>query len=434
MARFRTLRSKLITGALMPAGFGLVLYLSDLVPIWFCALFALGSVPSIVKLVVGDVAQPASANKPPVDTSTNPGIDSVAPAIIDSLPDALIAIRRDRVVVETNKKSRELLGDGLRGRDISLSLRDDDALEAIDKSLANETIGTVDLSLQSPGSRFLTLQIIPFGLLADRDSRPTFSENLVGGAILVLHDTTAQRKSEQLRADFVANASHELRTPLASLVGFIETLQTSASEDPVARDRFLEIMARESGRMSRLIDDLLSLSRIEMDEHIRPTDRVDLGPAINSVAEVLEKKAGEKGMSLAIDLDEALPPVFGDHDQLMQVFQNLLDNAIKYGYEGSEIFVTANVVDQLAGVTESGIVVAVQNRGDVIPQNLLPRLTDRFYRIDTARSRSLGSTGLGLAIVKHIVGRHRGSFLVESDQQQGTVVSIGLPLFEPSRL
>jgi two-component system phosphate regulon sensor histidine kinase PhoR len=418
----------------MPAGFGLVLYLSDLVPIWFCALFALGSVPSIVKLVVGDAAQPASANKLPVDSSINPGIDSVAPAIIDSLPDALIAIRRDRVVVETNKKSRELLGDGLRGRDISLSLRDNGALEAIDKSLANETIGTADLSLQSPVSRFLTLQIIPFGLLADRESRPTFSENLVGGAILVLHDTTAQRKSEQLRADFVANASHELRTPLASLVGFIETLQTSASEDPVARDRFLEIMARESGRMSRLIDDLLSLSRIEMDEHIRPTDKVDLGPAINSVAEVLEKKADEKGMSLAIDLDEALPPVFGDHDQLMQVFQNLLDNAIKYGYEGSEIFVTANVVDRLAGVTEPGIVVAVQNRGDVIPQNLLPRLTDRFYRIDTARSRSLGSTGLGLAIVKHIVGRHRGSFLVESDKEQGTVVSIGLPLFDSSRL
>ncbi|TDI60877.1 MAG: GHKL domain-containing protein [Alphaproteobacteria bacterium] len=417
-------RSNLIISALMPIGFAVVLYASGFAPLWLCGLFALGSVPSTVKLFVG----PAQADNPTQGVAQITGIDSVAPAIIDSLPDALLAIDQNRIVVESNKMARELLGNGLRGRDVALSLTQPDVSAAIDEALDKEKLGTTDLSMPGPGERFLTLQIIPFAILADRDTRPYLSEDMAGGAILVLHDVTAQRKSEQLRADFVANASHELRTPLASLVGFIETLQTSAADDPVARERFLDIMARESGRMSRLIDDLLSLSRIEMDEHIQPTGTVRLDQVLSSVCEVLESRAADRDMSLHIDLGADLPSVRGDLDQLMQVFQNLLDNAIKYGDEGTQVCVSSKILDASKTEGQPSVVISVQNQGDVIPREMLPRLTDRFYRVDSARSRSLDSTGLGLAIVKHIVNRHRGSFAVASDDINGTVISVGLPI------
>jgi two-component system phosphate regulon sensor histidine kinase PhoR len=214
-----------------------------------------------------------------------------------------------------------------------------------------------------------------------------------------------------MRADFIANASHELRTPLSTLIGFLETLAGPAREDTEARARFLPIMLEQARRMARLVSDLLSLSRIELHEHTPPTGRVDLTAILHGVADALEIKAKNRGMAIRIEADR-LPPVLGDADELAQVFQNLIDNAVKYGSRNSEVRV-------MAGPAEV-------DRGEGIPREHLPRLTERFYRVDSARSRELGGTGLGLAIVKHIVNRHRGHLEIESAPGEGSRFTVYL--------
>jgi two-component system phosphate regulon sensor histidine kinase PhoR len=250
---------------------------------------------------------------------------------------------------------------------------------------------------------------------------------------LTLHDLTASKRSERLRADFVANASHELRTPLASLIGFIETLRGPAREDTAAREHFLTIMAEQSQRMARLVDDLLSLSRIEMNEHRPPTERLNLSGVLRTVADLLEQRAAARDMRIVLDLPADLPEVLGDSDELAQVFQNLFDNAIKYGRPGTPIEVSAGPSPRLLSGTRPGerpgaIAVAVRDHGDGIAREHLPRLTERFYRVDAARSRELGGTGLGLAIVKHIVNHHRGALDIDSELGEGSVFTVHLPL------
>jgi two-component system phosphate regulon sensor histidine kinase PhoR len=244
-------------------------------------------------------------------------------------------------------------------------------------------------------------------------------------ALITLHDITAIKRSEQMRADFVANASHELRTPLSTLIGFIETLRGPARDDSDARDRFLGIMEEQAGRMSRLINDLLSLSRIELDEHTAPVGKVELPGMLGSVVDLLQIKASQRGMTLELQIDDPLPPVIGDADQLTQVFQNLIDNAIKYGNPDTAVRIAARVHDSERG--RSTVSVAVRDRGDGIAKSHLPRLTERFYRVDPARSRALGGTGLGLAIVKHIVSRHRGRLAVDSEVGSGSTFTVTLP-------
>jgi two-component system, OmpR family, phosphate regulon sensor histidine kinase PhoR len=233
-----------------------------------------------------------------------------------------------------------------------------------------------------------------------------------------------------MRADFVANAGHELKTPLASLVGFIETLLGAARDDAAARERFLGIMRGEAGRMTRLVDDLLSLSRIELNEHVAPTSRVALTPLIEQVADALELRAADRGMRLSLAVPEDLPDVQGDEDELAQVFQNLIDNAIKYGKPQTEITIAARVAEQRPAAN-SLVRIAVTDRGDGIPSEHIPRLTERFYRVDTARSRELGGTGLGLAIVKHILKRHRGRLEISSTLGVGSTFTVVLQSAAP---
>jgi two-component system, OmpR family, phosphate regulon sensor histidine kinase PhoR len=247
-----------------------------------------------------------------------------------------------------------------------------------------------------------------------------------------LHDLTAAKRSERLRADFVANASHELRTPLASLIGFIETLRGPARDDSAARQHFLSIMAEQSQRMKRLVDDLLSLSRIEMNEHRPPTERVDLARLLPTVADLLGQRAAARDMQIKLDLPADLPAVLGDSDELAQVFQNLLDNAIKYSRAGTSIDVTAHASGRILpgarpGERPPAVAVTVRDHGEGIAREHLPRLTERFYRVDAARSRELGGTGLGLAIVKHIVNHHRGALEIDSEPGEGSVFTIHLP-------
>jgi len=345
---------------------------------------------------------------------------SYAQSVIDVIPDALVLLDGNRRVVEANTAARELFGVRLVGRDFSQVLRHPSAVEAMDQVLASSTVSREEITLLSPGERHFMLAALP---IADKAAGGEAAPAMA----IALHEITTLKRSEQLRADFVANASHELRTPLASVIGFIETLQGPAKGDPAAQERFLEIMAQESARMARLIDDLLSLSRIELDEHVVPSDSVDMSHVVDGVVEALSLAARDREMSIAVDLDAGMPPVIGDADQLTQVFQNLIDNAIKYGRAGSTIRIGGKVVERLPETGGPGVAVKVTNDGEGIAREHLPRLTDRFYRVDPARSRKKGGTGLGLAIVKHIVNRHRGRMLFESELGVGTTVTVYLP-------
>jgi two-component system phosphate regulon sensor histidine kinase PhoR len=249
-----------------------------------------------------------------------------------------------------------------------------------------------------------------------------------GELIVVLSDRTRERAAERMRVDFVANVSHELRTPLASLVGFIDTLRGPAANDPAAQIEFLGIMAEQAARMGRLVDDLLSLSRIEMLEHQAPAGSADLGGLVRAQMEGFAPRLTERNMSVDVAIAEVLPPVKGDADQIAQVLQNLVDNAIKYGREGGLVRLEARPVSGGENWPATpGILLRVTDDGPGIPARHLPRLTERFYRVDKGRSRAAGGTGLGLAIVKHIVNRHRGHLLIESAEGTGTTVSVWLP-------
>jgi len=247
-----------------------------------------------------------------------------------------------------------------------------------------------------------------------------------------LRDLTQLRRSEQMRADFVANASHEIRTPLATLVACVETLSDSARDDPAAQSRFLAIMSEQANRMSRLVEDLLSLSRIELNEHTPPTGRVKLGEVLARVLDGLRLKAEELDVTVALETAADLPPALGDVDELEQVFQNLMDNALKYGRDGKRVEITAALADRILPDVPlarrgAALRIAIRDFGPGIAREHLPRLTERFYRVDNARSRALGGTGLGLAIVKHIVNRHRGVLTIDSSPGQGSTFTVYLP-------
>jgi two-component system phosphate regulon sensor histidine kinase PhoR len=248
------------------------------------------------------------------------------------------------------------------------------------------------------------------------------------GVLVSFEDRTDFEVAGQMRRDFVANVSHELKTPLTALMGFIETLRGAARDDAAARERFLAIMEREAGRMNRLVSDLLSLNRVESEERVRPTARIDLRALLNSVFSALKPMAEERGIRVELTGYPGEVEVFGDPDQLTQVFANLVENAMKYAASGK--LVTVNLVreERELAFRAPGVRVEVIDRGEGFDPVHIPRLTERFYRIDTHRSREEGGTGLGLAIVKHIVNRHRGRFRIESAPGQGSRFTVILPL------
>ena len=338
--------------------------------------------------------------------------------ILERLPDPLIVLGGDRSVRRANAAARAAYGD-----DMAAVLRHPDLRGAIDRTFASGTVQTAELSLPVPVERDVHAAVVPMD--------PPLVDG--GRAIVVLSDRTRERMVERMRADFVANVSHELRTPLTSLIGFIETLQGPASDDPPAQQRFLGIMAEQGARMNRLIDDLLSLSRIELTEHQSPSESVDLKELISGLVAGFEPRLAQRKIRIDLRFAEGLLMIAGDADQIAQVMQNLLDNAVKYGRDGSSIGLT--VAPAQSGErwpTRAGLVIAVADQGAGIPRDHIPRLTERFYRVDKGRSRAVGGTGLGLAIVKHIVNRHRGQLWIESEVGVGTTVSVWLPLTQPA--
>ncbi len=339
--------------------------------------------------------------------------------IMNGLADPVILLDENRNVVDANIAARELLGENAIGRNLSTSLDSPLVIEALDAVLGGEASRRDTVDIPFPIAR--TYQFSVWELSSRTPGKPLW-------AMLVLHDITATRRSEKMRVDFISNVSHELRSPLSSLISFIETLQGPARDDPVARERFLAIMSTEAKRMSNLINDLLTLSKVETDEHIQPKGDVDLRRVIEQVAAVLSLRAKNRDMVFDIDSPSELRHANGDSEELTQVFQNLIDNAIKYGREGTAIKIALR---QTSTISDSGhelLSVAIRNQGDGIAAKHISRLTERFYRADKGRSRSMGGTGLGLAIVKHIVSRHRGHMDIESVPGEGSTFTVYLPV------
>jgi len=344
---------------------------------------------------------------------------------LHALPGPVLLLTAGQTVVRANRAAKSLLGDALEGRDLAIVLRNPDVIAALDAAAFSDSSQDVAFMLQTPIQRYFSAHIKPL-------RQPAADGTAI---VLALVDITTARRSDQMRADFIANASHEIRTPLATLSGFIETLSGQAKDDSEARERFLTIMAQHAKRMTRLVEDLLSLSRIEMNEHTTPTDQLDLGALLASVADSLEWRAKERGVTIESDIEAALPPLAGEADELVQLFHNLIDNAIKYGRENGSVHIRAWRQPGSAGnsIGSADVLVAISDEGKGIAREHLPRLTERFYRIDTARSRELGGTGLGLAIVKHIANRHRATLTIESELGKGTVFCLRFPLDGPQQ-
>ncbi len=335
---------------------------------------------------------------------------TIAAALVASLPFPAVLVEQAGRIIIANGPALALFPSLRAGLPLALSLRAPDVLDAIARARQDDR-----------GHHVLWQERVPLERVFDVHVAPV--SGLAGDPFLVLafRDLTAERRVERMRVDFVANASHELRTPLASLIGFIDTLQGAARDDAVARERFLGLMHEQARRMARLVDDLLSLSHIEQTLHLQPADKVDLGDVVGYIADTLSSMAEERNVTLILAVAEDVL-VQGERDELARVAENLIENAIKYGGEGGEVYVDVATEGRQA-------LFSVRDKGPGIAPEHLPRLTERFYRVDVGQSRSKGGTGLGLAIVKHIVARHRGRLEIDSAPGQGASFNVLLPLF-----
>jgi two-component system, OmpR family, phosphate regulon sensor histidine kinase PhoR len=343
--------------------------------------------------------------------------DAVSQALVTAIPDPAWTLDRSGIVLQANAPARGIFASLRSGIPVSSVVRSPDLIEAVERALATGTVQSSMLHERVPIERRLAVTVAPLPSAGGHDRVPAL--------LVTLRDLTEQDRLAQMRADFVANASHELRTPLASLRGFVETLQGPARNDAVARERFLGIMSKQAERMTRLIDDLLSLSRVEMRQHLAPTDIVDLVEIAQLSIQALEPQAEKASIKLSFAADQPSLLARGDRDELLQVFQNLIQNAIKYGREGGRVDVRIKRRDAAAGKPPR-IGIAVSDDGPGIDVEHIPRLTERFYRVNAPQSRDKGGTGLGLAIVKHIMGRHGGDLLIASKSGEGSTFTATL--------
>ena len=374
--------------ATMNAGGSVAMMLTGLI----AGVFAVG----VAVLPSADDGQPRVVKSAPTDKTVQ--------SLIDAIHDPLLMIAGGRVLA-ANAGAKSLLGDHICGEDVRLALRHPDALERFadpDDALVTTIVG-----------------------LGGRDTHwEMHTATLEGGSRIVhLIDRSFRYAAERARVDFVANASHELRTPLAAILGFVETLQDdSAGANPVIRARFLSVIAAEAARMQTLTEDLMSLSRIEADKHEAPATVLALDHVVEQALDEIRDTRGKRPVRIITHFAQDLPKVLGERAQLMQLVHNLVTNALKYGQEGTPV--TVSITPQGPG----SLLLSVEDKGEGIAPLDIPRLTERFYRVDQARSRAGGGTGLGLAIVKHIVERHRGQLDIKSVQGKGTVVTVTFPV------
>jgi two-component system phosphate regulon sensor histidine kinase PhoR len=339
-----------------------------------------------------------------------------------ALPDPVILLNRAGQVLSCNAPARGLFASLREGSHISSVIRTPEFLDAVSAAPRVGRAVTVTYAQRVPVGRRMAVTVAPLGRGSERD----------GSILVLLRDLTEVERINQMRADFIANASHELRTPLASLRGFIETLQGTAKQDTGARERFLPIMAEQASRMTRLIDALLSLSRVEMNAHVPPSDRIDLNDVLGHAKDTLEPLAADSGIELKVERFRQPAIVRGDRDELLQVLQNLVQNAFKYGSAGGHVRIEAKHIPRLGRQSGGRYAISVVDDGPGIPAEHLPRLTERFYRVDVASSREKGGTGLGLAIVKHILNRHRGELAIASKPGNGSTFTVMLNEARPN--
>ena len=345
--------------------------------------------------------------------------DPLVEAVLAGLPDPVVALDRHGDVVALNARASAIAPALRRGEPVSLALRVPEVLDAIRRAVATGNSQRVEFFERVPVDRWYEAIVTPIALAGAAPA---------GLVLVTFHDLTPLRRVEEMRADFIANASHELRTPLAALAGFIETLQGSARDDTAARLRFLPIMQAQATRMARLIDDLLSLSRIELNAHLHPDKQVDLVAIMRQVADSLQTLARDRGVTIDVKSAAARILILGDRDELMRVFENLIENALKYAASGKRVEITLSVDDGTKGAHAAQV--RVRDHGPGIAPEHLPRLTERFYRVDVGESRAQGGTGLGLALVKHILNRHGGRLTIESVAGQGATFTAHLPAAE----
>jgi two-component system phosphate regulon sensor histidine kinase PhoR len=342
--------------------------------------------------------------------------------LMEVLPDPLLQVNPKGRVVYANRAATQRFGAELVERPLSRVIRDPDLLAAVTTALDADLASQLTIAEPRARGRRFQVEVLPVRIPGDAPR-----------ALLVLRERTSEHLSQRMVSDFVANASHEIRTPLTTVRGLIETLRGAAQKDPAASARFLATMAAEAERMNRLVDELMALSKVELMERDRPRAPVDLAELVEAVCSSQEARASAAGVRLVADVPDDLPAVPGDPDQLHQVLANLVDNALKYGSAGERVELNARVhaaapprAGRLAGL--AAVALEVVDYGDGVPPETVPRLTERFFRVDTSRSRRLGGTGLGLAIVKHIVSRHRGHLAIESVLGEGSRFTVFLAL------
>ncbi|WP_323762024.1 ATP-binding protein [Maricaulis sp.] len=406
------------------------------------AIATIAALSTFYYLTISTTLKPSPEARPVRDTDDADGITKArAKTMLENLPIPVLLVGGGGRIEIANPAATAFLGLGPATGHLSAVLRQPQVLEAVSAALRGQTVDPVEYSLMAPVESHVRAFVAPLASAED--------PSLPWRAMLVLSDETSIKRADRMRADFLANASHELRTPLASLAGFIETVRGHAKDDPEARERFLGIMFDQTERMQRLINDLLSLSRVEMDEHVRPGGRADLAAIIDDVVDVLRPQIAEKSIELTLEIAPA--EVVGDRDQVLEVVMNLVENAIKYSVAGSTVVISltgelsrdqaerpglmlgdgASRLTLAAPASEAGdrfAAVRVRDGGKGIERRNLPRLAERFYRVDGQKSGPREGTGLGLAIVKHIVNRHRGGFTVESRPDAGSVFSVFFPM------
>jgi two-component system phosphate regulon sensor histidine kinase PhoR len=400
--------------------------------------FAIIAVAILIRAVSGETVHPALPSD--VAPALRVG-DPLVEAVLSGLPDPVVALDRHGDVVALNARASAMAPALRRGEPVSLALRVPEVLDSIRRAVASGVSQRVEFFERVPVDRWYEAIVTPIafaGAAPPGDSSPRVLATgaLASGAappglvLVAFHDLTPLRRVEEMRADFIANASHELRTPLAALSGFIETLQGSARDDTAARLRFLPIMQAQATRMARLIDDLLSLSRIELNAHLRPDKPVDLVGIMRQVADSLQTLARDRGVEISVQAAADRLLVLGDRDELMRVFENLIENALKYAASGKKIDIALAIGDGTKSAREASV--RVRDYGPGIAPEHLPRLTERFYRVDVTESRAQGGTGLGLALVKHILNRHGGRLTIESNAGQGATFTAHLPVPGPA--
>lgn len=331
--------------------------------------------------------------------------------IVNAIPYPSMLLDSTLNVKSANTPARALFGDSLEGQDVVRALRQADALDCINTAIKTKQLVRCNFVLKLQTSR--TYEASAAVINVDK------SNNEI--VLFTLNDISAELDAEKSRSTFVANVSHELRSPLTSLMGIVETLKGPARNDEAARDKFLELMQGETGRMSRLVGDLLSLSKLEAKEHLPPEGDVNVLRLVHHIMTVLSESTPSYKNRVRIHASDDLPILTADLDELTEVFQNLIENALKYS--------TPNTPVQVSITREAErMIITIRDQGDGIAPKHLPRLTERFYRADKGRSRDMGGTGLGLAITKHILNRHRAKLNIDSELNVGTIVTVSLPL------